>query len=258
MARCDKNWITKEEFTKRFFRDLKKKYINCKLVENIIEVEVLSVITLSINLDEVYGQYNRRLEPSYRIIKDRFFIAIEDKIEEYKKTIISSVIPVIKTREITKELDVIKDNFVLDLDIIYAYDNGEGYCFIGDEESFNKDEIVRNAFENIKNIHYMIERLDNDYEIYQIKSKDDITAVLLNINKQRHIINKLGKRFLIVIVNMSEILIAKDTPINIEVLRLIIELAAKKYPKEELMSDKIYRYNEGTFTYEGLIIKRIS
>lgn len=244
--------ISKDKYANRIFEDIKKVYKNSLLENDKLIIET-NQIRLDINMDEPYRLYANSLAPNYNVYRDRFINSIN---QELKEIICENILPVIQKVGSHNSINFVRNKFVLDLEVIFVNFDGEDILYLTDDNS-NNEEIIKHAYNNLKKVKYTINKVDDNSEIYCLHSlkklhskKDDfVNSILLNLDKEKKVIDLLGENFLFLMVNFYEIIFAKETPLSVATFKTTINDYKKKNGEDSLISDKIYRYSNGKFYF---------
>lgn len=244
--------LSKDEYVNKIFKDVKKVYKNTLLKNDKLIIET-NQIRLDINMDEPYRFYVNSLVSNYGVNRDRLINSIN---KEFKEMICDNILPVVQKVGSNNSINFVRNKFVLDLEVIFVNYDGEDILYLTDDNS-NNDEIIKHAYNNLKKVNYTVNNVDDSNEIYCLHSlkklhskKDDfINAILLNLDKEKKVIDLLGENFLFFIVNYYEIIFAKETPLSAAALKITINEYKKMNGEDSLVSDKIYRYSNGNFYF---------
>lgn len=244
--------ISKDKYVNRIYEDVKKIYKNSLLKNDKLIIET-NQIRLDINIDEPYRLYANSLAPNYSVYRDRFINSIN---QELKEIICDNILPVVQKVGSHNDINFVRNKFVLDLEVIFVNYDGEDILYLTDDNSYN-DEIIKHAYNNLKKVNYTVNKVDDNNEIYCLhslkklhsKKEDFVNSILLNLDKEKKVIDLLGENFLFFIVNYYEIIFAKETPLSIEALKITINDYKKIKGEDLLVSDKIYRYSNGKFYF---------
>lgn len=244
--------LSKDEYVNKILKDVKKIYKNSLFKNDKLIIET-NQIRLDINVDEPYRLYVKSLAPNYSISRDGFINSIN---QELKGIICDNIFPVVQKIGSHNGINFVRNKFVLDLEVIFVNYDGEDILYLTDDNSYN-NEIIKHAYKNLKKVNYTVNKVDDSNEVYCLHSlkklhskKDDfVNSILLNLDKEKKVIDLLGENFLFLIVNYYEIIFVKETPLNVEALKITIDKYKKINGECSLVSDNIYRYSNGKFYF---------
>lgn len=242
--------LTREEFAKKIKKDIKRKFGNCCMVDELIEVRSLT-IKIQLKLDDVYKRYSLNLTNDYKHVKDGLFRQLESEINnDANKEISKKITPVIRKKGHLKEFNLIRKDYTIDLDILYIMNPEDPYSYFDVDHIEFEKEIDSVAFNNLNSAMYLLNRISDDLDIYYTEGRKDVTATILNSSVQKQIQKKLGSRYLFSIPLINTIVITPDEEAYreflIEGLKEYFEENKDENKEKHAISSKIYRYNRGT------------
>lgn len=237
---------TFERFIIKFFNDIKKEFPLSKLDKDMLIINY-SHVEMSISLKKTYVEY--KIAPTYKILLEQYIQTIKKMFSEYKFDInYSTVFPLLKHKDFVKDqpLNFIREDFTLDLDILYVCDMEEQFRFILKEDNADFDKIKEEAFKNLNTLINPLVKFNEDLDVYSLKFNSDYAAtLLLSENVQKQIFKNLGDKFIFAVPTTTSLLVAKDTPYCKEILETLID----SDPDPNKITDRVYRYNKGHYSY---------
>ncbi|QUH22090.1 hypothetical protein [Alkaliphilus sp. B6464] len=235
-----------DSFRLKMYNDIKKTYQYAQLNKNIILI-YCNNIEISISIEDAYEEY--KLCENYNIILDIFLKNIGNYLNQYKFNLnYNKVYPIIKSENFGKdeEYNFLRENYLLDLDILYVQDMDETFRFLSVDDIDDFTYLKKRAFENLNKIRNIIVKLDEDLEIYSFNYLTDYSSSFFLLEEVRNqIIKKLGKKFLVAFSSSTSLIVAKDYPEYIDILKSLIDVDTDPHK----VSEHIYKYNNGTMTF---------
>lgn len=248
--------LNKEKFQLKLLSDIRKKYEGAELINNEIYFKY-GAFDVIIDMEVMYELYIK--EQKYETVKIHCLNAIQEVIKENKiKINYDKVFPMIKSRDygLQEEVKFIRDNFTLDLDILYVVDLDHIYRFLTVSDNINLEKIKISAIKNLDEVHNYLIKIDDDLPIYTTALTSDLGGTMILSEKFLNIIQKkVGKNFLFAIPTSDTLLVAKNQYYNINYLKELIKVC----PKTDTISENVYLYKDGkvSFADKGNVLKII-
>lgn len=221
--------------------------------DSYLDKEDLKVIRLNleatISLKIAYEEYI--LAEDFEFICDMFRRAIGEEFKKYKfKVDYSKVYPLVKSKEFgqVEAAEFVREHLFLDLDVLYASDEGETFRFILKDDHFDMDELRNRALENLNSVATGLTKLDQDFDIYSVSFLTDYSSSFILLDKmKKQIERKLGTNHLLALPSSTSLLVARNNSTHMQLLKTLIDVD----PEPHKVSKHIYICRNGTYEYSN-------
>lgn len=233
-------------FKIRFYNDILLTYPNAQLDNNTITI-TSGHLEISISLSEAYSVLE--LTCDYNITIERFLKNIADYKNKHKfKIDYNCIYPSIRSKKfgIEEKFPFFREDFFLDLDIMYIQDMGEMFKFLSESDvSRDQDKIKEMALGNLEKTLNPLVQIEPGVDVYAYRFLTDFNAARIILDSEiNKVIKTLGDSFIVAIPNTTTIFFAKDNTAYYNLLCNLLEVDSG----DHIISDNIYRYNNGTWT----------
>lgn len=236
-------------FQNKFINDIQLEFPNSSVSENNIEINTDTQVVY-IPLNAVYEDYKNHGQ--YKKTLNEYIRTTKDLLNQYKFDLNYDIIfPIIKTHDFAENepANFHRKNLFLDLDLLYVSDMGEMFRFITTGD-LNDNELLHNkALNNLNKLANKLVPIHDNLEIYTLAFNCDLApSMLLNDTVFKQIIKSVGTTFLFSVPTSSTLLIAKDYPGYVNILKELITTDTDPYK----VSDRIYRYKHGDYEFADI------
>lgn len=234
------------EFCLEIEKDFKKRFPIVRIENNYLYVEI-PPRNVSIPINTIYNEYcylqdyNQVLETYFRIAHQ---ILDNNKFEiNYK-----NVFPTLKHESFgmdDPQFKFYRKPLFADIHMLFVSDEGEMFRYVLETDDFEKEKLEIAAMKNLNKISNLLVRIDANYDIYTLYYATDYGASLLLTNSlQKQIFKLVGKNYIFGIPSTTSLIVAKDNPVNIDIVKKLILL--DEDPNK--ISNNVYRYKDGTYS----------
>ena len=243
----------KQEFKRKLVEKFEKEFKSAIIIEQDMLIVKEENLEVSISCENIYSEYlsHGKLE---KIIKE-YICLIKNTLKENTTDInldLGRIYPIVKNKNFgieEKNIDFLREKFALDLDILYVVDMVDSFKFILNSEKIDINLIRERAFANLDKLTNVLTKLDSGLDIFSVQFNTDYAATLLlakNIKSQ--ILKKVGTNFLFAIPTSSSLLVAKNRPDYVKILKSLIEID----PDPNMISQRIYMYKNGKYQFADI------
>lgn len=204
-------------------------------------------IEASIFLYQPYQEF--KINNNLKLICDKYLGIVNEEFEKCRfKVDYNKVYPFIKSKEFGSEENVefVRENLFLNLDIVYSMDMGDTFRFILKTDNYDFTKLKQCAFDNLNMFSVGLQKLDEDLEIYSVPYPTDYSSSYFLTEKMKKLIErKIGKNYLFTISSSTTLFVARYNPAYIELLKSLISVDLDPY---KVTSD-IYVCRNGRYDY---------
>lgn len=219
-------------------------HVNLKNDELIITKENIEA---SIFLYQPFEEYKHK--NSFNLIFDKYLNTVKEEFEKCRfKVEYNKVYPFIKSKGFGAEENVefVREDLFLNLDIIYAMDMGNTFRFILRSDNFDLNKLKKSAYYNLNMFSIGLQKLDKDLEIYSVPFPTDYSASYFLTEKMEKLIErKIGKNYLFAMPSSTTLFVAKYNPSYIEVIKALVNVD----PDPHKVASDIYVCRNGKYDY---------
>jgi uncharacterized protein YtpQ (UPF0354 family) len=204
-------------------------------------------IEASIFLYQPFEEYKNK--NSFNLIFDKYLNTVKEEFEKCRfKVDYNKVYPFIKSKEfgLEENVEFVRENLFLNLDILYAMDMGDTFRFILKNDTYDFTKLKQSAYDNLNMFSMGLQKLDEDLEIYSVPFPTDYSSSHFLLEKMKKLIErKVGKNYLFAIPSSTTLFVAKYYPKYIEVLRALNNVD----PDPHKVASDIYVCRNGKYDY---------
>lgn len=204
-------------------------------------------IEASIFLYQPFEEYKNK--NSFNLIFDKYLNTVKEEFEKCRfKVDYNKVYPFIKSKEfgLEENVEFVRENLFLNLDVLYAMDMGDTFRFILKNDTYDFTKLKQSAFDNLNMFSLGLQKLDEDLEIYSVPYPTDYSSSYFLTEKMKKLIErKIGKNYLFAISSSSTLFVAKYNPSYIELLKALVNVD----PDPHKATSNIYVCRKGKYDY---------
>lgn len=204
-------------------------------------------IEASIFLYQPYEEF--KINNNLKLICDKYLGIVNEEFEKCRFRVdYNKVYPFIKSKEfgLEENVEFVRENLFLNLDILYAMDMGDTFRFILKNDTYDLTKLKQSAFDNLSMFSMGLRKLDEDVEIYSNPYPTDYSASYFLLKKMKKLIErKIGKNYLFTISSSTTLFVAKYNPAYLELLKTLISVD----PDPNKVTNEIYVCRNGRYDY---------
>lgn len=209
---------------------------------------------VEVDLETVYSEFVKCDDE--KTLCDFIIKKIQLQIKKSKVEIdLDKVCPILKRKGYGQEIEpnLIRDDFSFDLELLYAIEKENNLKFL--LESDGSQLIKEHALRNLEN-NFIFPVLENvQLNIYKYPFPSHLNASMIILPRTREfLLNKIGKKVLVVITSEAFILYAKETETSLFYLSKFLE-RLKEDEDNITISNNLYRWDLIHNTLTNLNIK---
>lgn len=238
--------INFEEFKVKMLNEFRKEYTNILLKKDNLVIEK-GTTEATISMKDAYEEY--KITRDFKFISIMFKKSLKEEFDKRRfKIDYTKVYPLIKSKDfgIDEDIDFIRDDLFLDLDVLYAMDMGETFRFVLRDDKYDYKKLKESAYKNLERVSTGLVKLDKDLDIYSVAFLTDYSSSLILLNNMKQQIQrKVGTNHLLAIPSSTSLLVARNNYKYTDILKTLIDVD----PDPHKVSTHIYRFKDGHYEY---------
>lgn len=160
----------------------------------------------------------------------------------------SNVYPILKHKDFGQHEDIkfYKKNLFGPIDLLFVSDYEETFRFILESDDVDFEKLEEAAFKNLNKLTNVLSRLDPSFDVYSlVYGTDYASSLIISQNFLSQVFKKVSKRdFIFSIPSNSMLLIAKNNPLNIDIIKSLQTLDEDIHK----ISNSIFRWKDGIYS----------
>lgn len=238
--------LPKEEFCFRLVNDIKKHFLSVQIEKDYLYIES-GPANVSIPVQTIYHEYCQIRD--YAAVLNYYTDLARKILNQHRFQLnYNNVYPMLKHEDFgtdQQHLSFFRQPLFEDIHLLFVSDEGELFRFVLDTDVSDEKRFMESAFANLNKLTNILQPVHESLDVYALRYNSDYAAtMLLNKHIRQQINKKVGSDFLFCLPSATSLLVAKDHPDNIQVLRFLME--ADHDPNK--ISDAIYRFKDGQYS----------